>query len=564
MTFTRFLCLILTLFFTTHSLTAQVLNSKSYENAMVVTADKYASEIGKEILQQGGNAVDAAVAVQFALAVTLPRAGNIGGGGFMVIHLANGETAALDFREKAPELATRNMYIRNGEFQSDLSWEGVLAVGVPGTVDGMIKAIERYGKMPLDLVIQPAIKLALKGYPLSFSQAEDLNNRKDRFKKYQSSEKYFTTGDNTSFKEGDLFVQKDLAETLERIARFGREGFYSGPVADAIVNEMKRNNGLIGYRDLRNYESKWREPVEAEFNGYKLHIMPPPSSGSVAIAQILEMIDDYPLAEMGHNSAEYVHLVSEAMRRAFADRSYYLGDPDFVNIPMNELMSEEYNNERMVSFRDDTVTTSSSLSHGRISGYTEASETTHFSIVDKEGNAVAVTTTLNGSFGSHVAVGGAGFLLNNEMDDFSAQPGEPNAYGLLGADANAIEPGKRMLSSMTPAIVSKDGKVEMVIGAAGGPRIITATLQSFLNRAVFGMRSQQATAQPRFHHQWLPDRLFIDDFGLSPDTQKLLEERGHTIFPLPTIGRAHNIFVDRNGNLTSGVDPRGDGYAAGY
>lgn len=564
MTFTRFLCLILTLFFTTHSLTAQVLNSKSYENGMVVTAEKYASEIGKEILQQGGNAVDAAVAVQFALAVTLPRAGNIGGGGFMVVHLANGETAALDFREKAPELATRNMYIQDGDFQSDLSWEGVLAVGVPGTVDGMIKAIERYGKMPLDLVIQPAIKLARKGYPLSFSQAEDLNNHKDRFKKYQSSEKYFTAGDNTSFKEGDVFVQKDLAETLERIARFGREGFYSGPVADAIVNEMKRNDGLIGYRDLRNYESKWREPVEAEFNGYKLHIMPPPSSGSVAIAQILEMIDDYPLAEMGHNSADYVHLISEAMRRAFADRSYYLGDPDFVNIPMNKLMSEEYNNERMVSFRDDTVTTSSSLSHGRISGYTEASETTHFSIVDKEGNAVAVTTTLNGSYGSHVAVAGAGFLLNNEMDDFSAQPGEPNAYGLLGADANAIEPGKRMLSSMTPAIVSKDGKVEMVIGAAGGPRIITATLQSFLNRAVFGMRSQQATAQPRFHHQWLPDRLFIDDFGLSPDTQQLLEERGHTIFPLPTIGRAHNIFVDKNGNLTSGVDPRGDGYAAGY
>lgn len=564
MTFTRILCLIFTLCLTSQSLTAQVLNSKSYKNGMVVTADKYASEIGKEILQQGGNAVDAAVAVQFALAVTLPRAGNIGGGGFMVIHLANGETAALDFREKAPRLATRNMYIRNGEFQSDLSWEGILAVGVPGTVDGMIKAIERYGRMPLDLVIQPAIKLAREGYPLSFSQAEDLNNHLDRFKKYQSSEKYFTTGDDTSFKEGDLFVQKDLAETLERIARFGREGFYSGPVADAIVNEMERYGGIIEYSDLRNYESKWREPVEAEFNGYQLHIMPPPSSGSVAIAQILEMIDDYPLAEMGHNSADYVHLVSEAMRRAFADRSYYLGDPDFVEIPMDELMSEEYNNRRMVSFRDDTVTTSSSLSHGHISEYTESSETTHFSIVDKEGNAVAVTTTLNGSFGSHVAVGGAGFLLNNEMDDFSARPGEPNAYGLIGAEANAIEPRKRMLSSMTPAIVSKDGNIEMVIGAAGGPRIITATLQSFLNRAVFGMRSQQATAQPRFHHQWLPDRLFMDDFGLSPDTQKLLEEKGHKIFPLPAIGRAHNIFVDENGNLTSGVDPRGDGYATGY
>ncbi|MEX0724171.1 MAG: gamma-glutamyltransferase [Gracilimonas sp.] len=564
MTVTRILLLLFTFFFASQSLTAQVLNSKSYENGMVVSADKYASEIGIEILEQGGNAVDAAVAVQFALAVTLPRAGNIGGGGFMVIHLADGETATLDFREKAPERATRNMYVRNGEFKSDLSWEGILAVGVPGTVDGMIKAIERYGRMPMDMVIQPAIKLAREGYTLSYSQAQDLNNHKDTFKKFQASAKYFTTGDTSSFKEGDLFVQPDLAETLERVARFGREGFYSGPVADAIVNEMERYRGLIGYRDLRNYESVWREPVSAEFLGYELHIMPPPSSGSIAIAQILEMIDDYPLAEMGHNSAEYIHVISEAMRRAFADRSHYLGDPDFVNIPMDELLSEEYNNERMVSFRDDAVTSSASLEHGDIEGFTESSETTHFSIIDKEGNAVAVTTTLNGSFGSHVSVSGAGFLLNNEMDDFSAQPGEPNAYGLIGAEANAIEPGKRMLSSMSPTIVTKDGKVDMVLGAAGGPRIITATLQSFLNRAVFDMRSQQATAQPRFHHQWLPDMLFYDDFGLSPDTQSLLEERDHRMFPMPGIGRAHNIFVDQNGHLNSGVDPRGDGHASGY
>ncbi|MEX2477937.1 MAG: gamma-glutamyltransferase [Gracilimonas sp.] len=564
MTVTRILLLLFTFFFASQSLTAQVLNSKSYENGMVVSADKYASEIGIEILEQGGNAIDAAVAVQFALAVTLPRAGNIGGGGFMVIHLADGETATLDFREKAPERATRNMYVRNGEFKSDLSWEGILAVGVPGTVDGMIKAIERYGRMPMDMVIQPAIKLAREGYTLSYSQAQDLNNHKDTFKKFQASAKYFTTGDTSSFKEGDLFVQPDLAETLERVARFGREGFYSGPVADAIVNEMERYRGLIGYRDLRNYESVWREPVSAEFLGYELHIMPPPSSGSIAIAQILEMIDDYPLAEMGHNSAEYIHVISEAMRRAFADRSHYLGDPDFVNIPMDELLSEEYNNERMVSFRDDAVTSSASLEHGDIEGFTESSETTHFSIIDKEGNAVAVTTTLNGSFGSHVSVSGAGFLLNNEMDDFSAQPGEPNAYGLIGAEANAIEPGKRMLSSMSPTIVTKDGKVDMVLGAAGGPRIITATLQSFLNRAVFDMRSQQATAQPRFHHQWLPDMLFYDDFGLSPDTQSLLEERDHRMFPMPGIGRAHNIFVDQNGHLNSGVDPRGDGHASGY
>lgn len=564
MAFTRILLLAFTLLFTTQTLTAQVLTSKSYENGMVVSADYHASEIGKKILQQGGNAVDAAVAVQFALAVTLPRAGNIGGGGFMVVHLANGETNTLDFREKAPERATRNMYVRNGEFKSELSWEGILAVGVPGTVDGMIKALERYGRLPLDMVVQPAIDLARKGYNLSYTQAQDLNNHKDTFKKYQASAKYFTTGDSTLFREGDLFVQEDLAGTLERIARFGREGFYSGPVADAIVNEMERYRGLIGYRDLRNYESVWRDPVVAEFSGYKLHIMPPPSSGSIAIAQILEMIDDYPLEEMGHNSAEYVHLVSGAMRRAFADRSYYLGDPDFVDIPMEELLSEEYNNRRMNSFRDNKVTSSESLEHGEIADFVESSETTHFSIIDKDGNAVAVTTTLNGSFGSHVSVSGAGFLLNNEMDDFSAQPGEPNAYGLIGAEANAIEPGKRMLSSMSPTIVTKDGKIDMVLGAAGGPRIITATLQSFLNKAVFGMRSQQATAQPRFHHQWLPDMLFFDDFGLSPDTQQALEERGHKLFPLPGVGRAHNIYVDQNGHLNSGVDPRGDGHASGY
>jgi gamma-glutamyltranspeptidase/glutathione hydrolase len=560
----RLLILIITFVLTSQSITAQVFNSKTYGNGLVVTADKYASEIGKEILQKGGNAVDAAVAVQFALAVTLPRAGNIGGGGFMVVHLANGETAALDFREKAPEKATRNMYIRNGEFKSDLSWEGILAVGVPGTVDGMIKAIERYGRMPLDMVIQPALNLAREGYPLSYSQAKDLNNHKDTFKKYQASATYFTTGDSTLFKEGQLFVQEDLAETLERIARFGREGFYSGPVADAIISEMERYRGLITYRDLRNYESKWRDPVVAEYLDYKLHIMPPPSSGSVAIAQMLEMIDDYPLAEMGHNSADYVHVVAEAMRRAFADRSYYLGDPDFVDIPMQEMISESYNSRRMESFSMDEATPSSSLSHGEISGFSESTETTHFSIIDEEGNAVAVTTTLNGSFGSHVSVSGAGFLLNNEMDDFSAQPGEPNAYGLIGAEANAIEPGKRMLSSMSPTIVTKDGKVGMVLGAAGGPRIITATLQSFLNRAVFGMRAQQATSAPRFHHQWLPDVLMPGQYGLSPDTKALLEAKGHKIFEIPGVGRAHNIYVENNGNLSAGVDPRGDGQASGY
>lgn len=560
----RIILLLLTFVFTSHSLSAQVFNSKSYDNGLVVTADKYASEVGKEILEKGGNAVDAAVAVQFALAVTLPRAGNIGGGGFMIIHLADGEKTTLDFREKAPQKATRDMYIRNGEFDGDLSWEGILAVGVPGTVDGMIKALERYGRMPLDMVLEPAIQLASEGYPLSYSHAQDLNNHKDTFVKYRASRDYFTTGDSTLFEEGDLFVQDDLATTLERIARFGREGFYAGPTADAIVNEMERYRGLISHSDLYDYESVWRDPVTVDYKEYSLHIMPPPSSGSVAMAQILKMINDYDLKALGHNSADYVHVVAEAMRRAFADRSYYLGDPDFVEIPMEELTSEYYNDVRMGDFSMDSATASSSISHGEISGYTESSETTHFSVMDADGNAVSVTTTLNGSFGSHVSVSGAGFLLNNEMDDFSAQPGEPNTYGLIGAEANAIEPGKRMLSSMSPTIVTKNEKVDMILGAAGGPRIITATLQTFLNRAVFDMRAQQAAAVPRFHHQWLPDVLLFDDFGLSPDTQNLLEEKGHRIFPYPAIGRVHNIYVESDSTLTGGVDPRGDGHASGY
>lgn len=552
------------------SLDAQVFTSKSYANGLVVSADGYASDVGKEILDKGGNAVDAAVAVQFALAVTLPRAGNIGGGGFMVIRLANGETAALDFREVAPGKATRDMYVKNGEFQRDLSWEGALAVGVPGTVDGMIRALQQYGRLPLDVVIQPAIDLARNGYPLSFSHAKDLNNHKETFRKYLASARYFTKGDfistndSTQWKEGDLFVQEDLAHTLERIARFGREGFYSGPVADAIVNEMNRYGGLITHKDLRNYESKWRTPITTSFRGYELNIMPPPSSGSIAVGQILKMIESYPLEDMGHNSADYVHLVSEAMRRAFADRTYFLGDPDFWEIPISELMSSEYNNRRMESFSMDTATASTELTHGIVPSYTESSETTHFSIVDENGNAVSVTTTLNGSFGSHVSVTGAGFLLNNEMDDFSAQPGEPNAYGLLGGEANAIEPGKRMLSSMTPVIASKNGKVRMVLGAAGGPRIITATIQNFLNSAVFDMSAQQAVSVPRFHHQWFPDGILYDDFGLSPDTKSILSQRGHNMMEFYGIGRSHMILVDDNGILHSGVDPRGDGGASGY
>lgn len=542
---------------------AQVGWTKSYENAAVVTADRHASEVGRRILEQGGNAVDAAVAVQFALSVTLPRAGNIGGGGFMVIHLNDGTSTALDFREKAPGRASREMYVRNGEYIPDLSREGALASGVPGVVDGMVSAIERYGRLPLEMVVAPAIDLARNGYRLSWSQADDMNAHAENLRKFDSSKRYFTKANGEPFREGDLFVQEDLANTLERIARMGREGFYSGRTAELIVGEMNRQGGLITHRDLKGYRSVWRKPVQAEFNGYSLHIMPPPSSGSIAIAQILDMLRPHDLEEMGLNSARYIHLLSETMRRAFADRSYYMGDPDYVSVPQSRLLDPAYNRERMDSFDWNSATSSEEINHGEFSGVLESAETTHFSIIDRDGNAVAVTTTLNGSFGSKLAVGGAGFLLNNEMDDFTAKPGEPNMFGLIQGEANAVEPGKRMLSSMSPAIVSRQGKVRMILGAAGGPRIITATLQNFLNLAVFGLNAEEALSAPRVHHQWMPDQLYVEK-GISPDTRTLLMERGHDLLDYSSIGRSHIIYVDEEGRFHGAADPRGDGYATGF
>ena len=543
---------------------AQVGWSKKYENAIVVTAERHASEIGRQILEQGGNAVDAAVAVQFALAVTLPRAGNIGGGGFMVLHLNDGTTTSLDFREKAPAKASRDMYVRRGRYIPELSRHSILASGVPGVVDGMIKALERYGRLPLETVMAPAIKLAREGYHLSWTQARTLNEHADTFKKYESSADYFTKASGSSYTEGDLFVQSDLAATLERISRLGRDGFYSGQTADLIVREMKKHGGLISYKDLYNYDSVWRDPIQASFRGYDLYIMPPPSSGSLAIAQMLNMLKPYNLKEMGHNSSDYIHLVTEVMRRAFADRAYYLGDPDFVNIPRQKLIRSSYIRERMNNFTWNEATSSQEIGHGEVMGFSESSQTTHFSVVDQDGNAVAVTTTLNGSFGNHISVSGAGFLLNNEMDDFTAKPGEPNMFGLIQGEANAIEPGKRMLSSMSPAIVTLNDEIKMVLGAAGGPRIITATLQSFLNLVLFDMNAQQAVSAPRFHHQWMPDLLYYEPFGINANTRAILESKGHKLTTMPTIGRGHIIFVDEYGKKQGGVDPRDDGSADGY
>ncbi len=542
---------------------AQIGSPKTYENAVVVAAEKHASQAGVEILQKGGNAVDAAIAVQFALAVTYPRAGNIGGGGFMVVHMKGDTTITLDFRERAPLAASRDMYIRDGELVPMLSRQGALAVGVPGVVAGMVKAHKRFGNLSLKTVMQPAIELAREGFPLSLSMAQLLNEDAEIFSRFEASEYYFTKENGKPYREDELFVQEDLAKTLQRIAEQGKAGFYSGPTADMIVETMEKLDGLITHKDLKSYEAIWRKPVTTSFKGYKLYIMAPPSSGSIAIAQMLEMLRPYDLEEMGYNTAKYVHLVTETMRRAFADRAYFLADPDYVDIPRRELLSESYNRQRMQSFDWDEATSSESLSHGKIPEFTESINTTHFSIVDEAGNAVAITTTLNGYFGSKVAVGGAGFFLNNEMDDFTAKPGEPNMFGLIQGKVNAVEPGKRMLSSMTPVIATKNNEVRMVLGAAGGPRIITAVFQIFLNGAVFGMNAQEAVSAPRFHHQWLPDKLYYENFGIAKNNREMLINRGHNLVK-GSVGRAHIVFIDDEGNRQGAPDPRGSGVAAGY
>lgn len=544
---------------------AQIGSVTPFQNGVVSSADKHASRAGLDILKQGGNAVDAAVAVQFTLAVTLPRAGNIGGGGFMMIRLDDGSVKALDFREKAPQHASRDMFLdEDGNYISDKSRIGGLAAGVPSTVDGMISALERYGTLPLEVVMEPAMRLAREGYRLSHSQAESLNRAADRLKEFDGSKAIFVRSDDRPWQAGDRLIQSDLAETLTRIARMGRRGFYSGETAHMIVNEMRRSGGIMTMRDLREYRSVWREPIIATYNGYDLFMMPPPSSGGIVMAQVLEMIGDLSGSEIGFNSAEYIHLVSEALRRSFADRNYWLGDPDFVDIPVSFLTDRDYLAQRMETFDPQRATASDDVSHGEPASYSEATQTTHFNVADRYGNAVAVNTTLNGSFGSYVTVTGAGFLLNNEMDDFSAKPGEPNMFGLIGAEANSIEPGKRMLSSMSPTIAVKDDQLRFVGGGAGGPRIITATLQNFLNLALFGMNAEEAITAPRFHHQWLPDRLLVERLYFSPDTIEKLEQKGHEVQKVGNIAFVHSIFSDEDGNLFGGADPRADGYVAGY
>ena len=533
------------------------------DSAMVSSSHPLASQVGVDIMKKGGNAVDAAIAVQFALAVTHPAAGNIGGGGFMVVRMNDGTTAALDFREKAPAAATTNMYLdKDGNVVQGLSTAGHLASGVPGSVDGMVEAHTKYGTMPWAQLVQPAIDIALNGYPITEREAKWLNEVQKDLIQYNTVKPDWLIREN--WKPGDTIRWIDLGHTLERIRDNGRAGFYEGKTADDIVAEMKRGKGLITTEDLKNYKSTWREPVTGSYKDLKIISMPPSSSGGVCVIQLLKSVEHYPLKDWGFNSPKTIHAMVEAERRVYADRSKYLGDPDFYKVPIAELTDEQYLTQRMASFDPDKATPSDSIRPGKVPGY-ESEETTHFSVVDPKGNAVAITTTINLWFGNKVVVAGSGFFLNDEMDDFSSKPGVPNIFGVLGGEANKIEPNKRMLSAMSPTIVEKDGKLLMVVGSPGGSTIITTVFQVILNVAEHGMGMQEAVNSKRIHSQWMPDVVVEEKGALSKKDSLKLVAMGHKLTERPAIGRVNSILVRKDGKLEGGADGlRGDDNAKGF
>jgi len=539
-------------------------------NPTVVSARKEASEIGVEIMKNGGNAYDAMIAVHLALAVVHPTAGNIGGGGFFVYSNSDGTSGSLDFREMAPGKAYKDMYLdKNGNVIPDMSTLGGAAVGVPGSISAIFEIHSKFGSLPIEDLFEPAIKLAKEGFIVTEKQSSSLTGKLDDF--------ILINGNNSLYSKryykGDTIKNEEFAKTLSKIANNGPKAFYQGEIAEMIVSEVIESGGIMTMEDLNNYKSIWRDPVKFKYKELDIISMSLPSSGGILLGQMLKAIEDYDISSFGHNSLKAIQLMTEVERRAYADRSHFMGDPDFMNLPVYELIDKNYVQERMNNFSWEKATPSSEIKHGDIV-LNESDETTHYSIIDKDGNAVSVTTTLNNSYGSKVYVEGAGFFLNNEMDDFSSKPGHPNFYGLIGSEANSIQPKKRMLSSMTPTIVLKNNKPSLIVGTPGGSTIITSVFQTILNVYEFDMNIQDAVNAPRFHHQWLPDVIIIEKNSADNTIDSLLREKNYNVIPLPfeydmsgmsprsSIGAVDAIFIDDKGNVSGGADSRGDDFAA--